>query len=286
MRMEFGQVADDADIIAEWFRSFDLNVHNSRIERYASLIHDIAKQIESGSPDGLSSDSIEHIKALFEYGELSIIFRAFENNAPEGLKNLLEKIVSGPFSYVDESGNNTSARNFAFEANLGSRLDLADLPVSFAHTGDVMSEFENKAIYFQCKRLASVKQSRKRVSAACKQIQTDLKNHTGSGAFGYVGLDITKVCDEKDFLLKDVSVSAIEARLSDSRKRFITDNLDNQGINFGKNTLGVLVRNACICLIENDDSYMFIQGYTVANKPGISDHHKQFSNRFYNRLTA
>ena len=286
MRMEFQQVADDADIIVEWFRSFDLNVHNSRIERYASLINDIAKQIETSSSDGLSSDSIEHIKALFEYGELSTIFHAFKNNAPEGLKYLLEKIVSGPFSYVDESTKNTSARNFAFEANLGSRLDLADLPVSFAHSGDVTSEFESKAIYFQCKRLSSVKQSRKRVSAACKQIQTDIRKHPGSRAFGYVGLDITKVYDEKDFLLKGASVAAIESRLSDSRKRFITDNLDNQGINFGKRTLGVLVRNACICLIENDDSYMFVQGYTVANKPGISAHHMQFSNRFYNKLTS
>lgn len=286
MRMEFRQVAKDADDIVEWFRTFDLNVHNSRIERYAKLVHEIAAKIRTSSPEGLSADSINHIKTLYEYGELAVIYRAFKSNPPAGLNYILEKVVSGPFSYVDETSQNSSARNFAFEANLGSRLDLAMLPVSFVHTGDVKSEFENVAVYFQCKRLTSSKQARKRVSAACKQIKRDIQNHSGSSVFGFVGLDITKVCDENELLLSDDSVSAIESRLSDSRKRFINDHLDNQNISFGKRTIGVLVRNACICLIENDDSYMFIQGYTVATKPRMSPDHKAFSNRFYKRLTA
>lgn len=283
MRMEFEQVAKDADDIVEWFRSFDLRVDGSRINRYAKLIHEIAIQLDRD--DGLNSDSLEHVMALFEYGELSVVHQAFNENPPSGLEKLLGKMVSGPFSYVDESDQNSAARNFGFEANLGSRLNLANLTVSFDHSGDVYSELNGYALYFQCKRLSSLKQIKKRLKAASKHIGKDVKRHLGSKVYGFIGLDVTKVCEDNGMPLIDDCIESIEARLKQSRNQFISDYIEKLDISYGGKVIGILVRNACVSLVKNDESYMYIQGYTLVNIPNTSSVQYGISEELYKQLT-
>lgn len=286
MKMDFKQVAQNADDIVEWFKSYGLRVQSTRLDRYAKSIHDIASTVENNPEEGLSADSEEHVRVLYEFGELSVVYDAFKTDSPEGLDNLLKKILAGPVSHLHESEKNAGARNFLFEANLGSRLRLSKFPVSFKGSGDVESEFNSALLYFQCKRLLSVKQTRRRISAACKQLRKDYERHSGNNAFGAVGLDITKVTDNNKTLIHGMSVDAVEEILSKSRKEFITKHIESERISYGKKTLGILIRNSCVCLTQNNESFMFVQGYTFAKKPNMSNKERIVADEFFEQLTT
>lgn len=284
MKLEFQEIADESQKICEWLESFGFNVDPTRVARYRERLTQIAVNLENDTPEIINENLKPYLQALFEYGELSVLYQSFHENVPEGLHGLLMKLVSGPFSYIDENNKNSGPRNFAFEATLGARISMADLPVSFNYSGDVNSEIDGVSLYFQCKRLTSLKQTRTRLSKAAKQLRTDFKNHKGKMPLGFIAVDITKLNNPEGITMVAETTGEVEQQNVDFRHAFINDHIQDLKISGPKKLIGIVVRSAYLCFDKQTQAYTFNQGYTIANMGGISVFQRSISDRFHDAL--
>lgn len=280
MNLEFQELAEESELICEWLESFGLSISPTRIARYRERLTQIVENLDRDTPENINADLTPYLQALFEYGELSVIYQAFVENSPDGLSTLLKKLVSGPFSFIEESANSSSARNFAFEASLGARISMANLPVSFRYTGDVFSEVTGTPLYFQCKRLSSIKQVRSRISYALKQLTVDISGHKGSKAQGFVALDITKLNNPDGVTMIADTTAEVESQNREFRNAFVHDYIEDIKVRLPKNLIGILVRSAYLCFDKENQAYTFDQGYTVAHMSHNSDAQRTISDTF------
>ena len=285
MELKFQQIADESNEIFDWIASFGLDVNRGRVGRYRENLAEIAHSIKNNSTQDINDNIQHYLQALYEYGELSVIYQAFRINPADGLEDLLAKLISGPYSMQEETEKNVHPRNFAFEATLGARMSFVDLKPSFKYTGDVFCESNGIPLYFQCKRLSSMKQTRKRISKAAEQIDTDIKRHRGSKAQGIIALDATKLINPDNITMIATTSTELESLNSNLRDSFIREYVEALGIKGPKRLIGILVRSSCLGFNEEKNAYTFYQGYTVANISGISDYQRSISDRFVATLT-
>ena len=106
-------------------------------------------------------------------------------------------------------------------------MSFANLPVSFKYTGDVNSEIDRVPLYFQCKRLTSIKQTRARLSKAAKQLNSDFKKHKGKMPLGFIAVDITKLNNPEGITMVAETTREVEEQNSNFRHAFIDSNIQD-----------------------------------------------------------
>ena len=286
MEVQFKKLAEEAHKLCSWLESHGLNVSPTRVARYTEYLDNITSNLENDTPENINEKIDEYLHALFEHAELSVIYQAFKNESPEGIEGLLHKIVSGPFSYLQESQKNTGPRNFAFEASLGARMALANIPVSFNYNGDVFSEVRGIPLFFQCKRLVSLKQVRSRISKASKQLRKDYSAHKSKISYGFIALDITKLVNPGAVTMLADSAQEVEAQNSEFRQAFIDEYVQDLKVSHHKRTIGIVVRSAYLCFNKQAGSYSFNQGYTIAELAGITSAQKIVFDIFHEEIMS
>jgi hypothetical protein len=149
-------------------------------------------------------NDVERLKALFptaltplfEANDLVTIHRGLQHAGLESyIKTGMQKIVSGPRSYIDEDPTKGSneARNVTFELMVAERLHTGGLVLDPTLRADVAVKVGNRRALIECKRPQSERQLAQRVIEARDQLKRSYQSALRPGCYGLIAIDLTKL---------------------------------------------------------------------------------------------
>lgn len=227
----------------QWVDSYlGIRIINTRIEQYMKYLSD------KKSFDSLD-DAKKYILTIKEVEEFLIVYRAFKNEKNEKIIAKVKNVVSGKYYRIEGiSQEREVSRDFLHELSIAARLKKSGLEVDIESECDVVTSFENRKVYIECKRVRSEEQLYKRIKSANSQI---IKRIGLKKAFScaYLVIDITDLLtksfdiehfnDKKHF--SSVSLDKIKV-FSANHGESIRKKVDNKvyGVIFYSHFLGVL----------------------------------------------
>lgn len=188
---DFASLASTSEEALRWVMSLGVRTRNTRFDKYLKRIKEIENNSVNGTMAQLDDKSDIYFDALYEFSDLSYAHQTFFGKEPDGLTDLLSKLVKGPELTRMENENNSTARNFSFETVLGARLAGSGFNISFTMSGDIYAGPVPFPVYIQCKRPRSLSSLNRRMVEASKQLQKDLENEENKLAIGIIAIDAT-----------------------------------------------------------------------------------------------
>lgn len=207
----------------QWVDSYlEIRIINTRIEKYMKYLSD------KKSFDSLD-DAKKYILTIKEVEEFLIVYRAFKNERNEKIIAKVKDVVSGKYYRIEGiSQEREVSRDFLHELSIAARLKKSGLEVDIESECDVVTSFENRKVYIECKRVRSEEQLYKRIKNANLQI----KNRIGLkklSSCGYIVIDVT-----------DLLTKSIDIEYFNDKKHFSSLSLDK--IKVFSNNYGEAIR--------------------------------------------
>jgi hypothetical protein len=128
-------------------------------------------------------ESNELLEACAEFPYLSV----------PGLRDRLERVLSGTGALKQETPETGAPRNFLFELVMASTLKRAGYYVHLDRIEDVYFEISGIPCFMECKRVHSQRKLGERIGLAADQIRMRCDSSQDSRARGIVAVDISKL---------------------------------------------------------------------------------------------
>ncbi len=206
-----------------WLRKLVEVPPNSRFPEYVKVWDAIATSSDLPS-GGISEIAIQGVidkfdpmkfrGAVHEAHELTFIHRSFLGDEAKLPRALLEKIVKGSYSELEESPTNPATahpRNFLFELTVAARLKRGGIPVELSGDADVEFNFRNYRCFAECKRLFANSSFDANFRSATSQLKNRFrkfglpKNRLGMRPLGLLFFSATKAANPTQSYLQTPS---------------------------------------------------------------------------------
>jgi len=212
----------------KWMKSIGVKISLGRTTSYENIIG-----LYKDSYKSLSANEIEGIfpgfvSSIFEVHDFIGIHESFMEISPDqltGLVNKLQKAVNGPVNSIDETHVSTASRNFLFEAVVAAKSHHPDKGINAildAHS-DSGIRIGGKKIWVECKRVTTLKQIKKNIQKASKQLEITFNKKIGSGHRGVVAVDISKILQAGDKIFVRENDSSLINSVDYLMDKFIND---------------------------------------------------------------
>ena len=130
--------------------------------------------------------------ALMEGAEVSLLLPYLQQSEPAVVSLKLKACLSGPMMPNDEDSNSNQARNIQFEIFLARTLWQAGFQPILGEHPDLKCQVDSSWFFFECKRLFSLQQLRRRIGQAAEQVQ---KNQSTAlpGTRGILAISLSRI---------------------------------------------------------------------------------------------
>jgi len=275
----------ELDAALKWLSVLKVEYSPTRFARYRKILEHVeaarieieTRRINLESPwvkDGSWYDAMRKLDAfatLFEVNELAMIHQGLAGKKLDGyLSPKLKELVSGPDSYVTESGARIKARNTGFELAVAARMATAGFLIE-PHPGlaDVVARL-NKATYIaECKRPQSEAGVFDAIRSAGKQLKTRYAQ-VSEDAVGIIALDLTKVFNPQLLVEAEVSECEIGQAITNRMNAFLNRHRAEFERVGDARTAGILLRHSLLGWSKSSRRISWVHKYGIRPMPGGS----------------
>lgn len=261
------------DEIVSWVSGFGIRVNPTRIGSYRSSFSELLHISRTKDFTNAEERINEFLNTLYEFHELQEIYKGLrEERYSEYVRPRIEKLVSGPTSYLNETTEKGDARNYGLELLLASKLSQGGIFVPPANAADASCRIDGKATYFECKRPQSVDTIEKNIKRACKQLKNRYSRSLSSLSRGIVCIDITKAFNPKFGKLKYSTEADLKLAMENAISSFEEHYLKTLHSITEKRTIAVLVRISVLAEpIDVNARIAYCQQYGLLVLPDASE---------------
>lgn len=238
-----------------WLRTLTKVPEGSRFPVYLKIWAEIVDR--SDLPNGGTSDDQirdvitkygenEYRGAIHEAFDLAFIHRAFRNCSQIIPISLLEKVVKGSFSEVEEVASKpetSQPRNFLFELTVAARFRSSGFSVVLTNDADIEFNFQNHRVFIECKRLFRSAGFDANFRKGSSQLEKRFSkfglptNLLGYRPLGILMFCITKVVNPTQSFLSVTYPNEANARLNEETLKMLRDNETRIKANLNPNTI-------------------------------------------------
>jgi hypothetical protein len=184
---------------------------------------------------------------------------------------VLKDALDGPADLQSESEKSSRGRNTMFEIAIAGRLARAGLRPTLGQEPDVHTEFHDRKIFIQCKRVFSENGISKRLVEAGKQLKRDLVHSCDPRDCGIIAISISRAFNKGDKLLVAHDEDALRRKLNDEIDAIMRVAVEDYRHVTEPKIAGVLYHLSTPAFLEGVRMYMGAHSVTVATIPGRSD---------------
>jgi hypothetical protein len=223
-------------------------------------------------------NDVERLKALFptaltplfEANDLVTIHRGLRDAGLESyIKTRMQKIVSGPRTYIDEDpakGSN-EARNVTFELMVAERLHTGGLVLDPTLRADVAVKVGNRRALIECKRPQSERQVAQRVVEARDQLKRSYQSALRPGCYGLIAIDLTKLSNPDFGIMTGVKPGEVGMVMTKHIDDFYHENSSVWARVQQAKTAGVVFRLSVLAHLGDDTVLTWCQQYAMVVFP-------------------
>ena len=192
------------DSYRKTFAEFDRIVSEGRIQQWADVANfeTLCNDLE---------ESQEILEACDQFSDLT----------KPGLRDRLEKVLSGQRELAKESLAKAEARNVLFELVMAARIDRAGFVVDLDKIEDISFKLSGRHCFVECKRVHSAKKLPTRIEEAAKQISRRCNHSSNSKARGLIALDVSKIENPGAFLLSCQTENQVPREIKQHLQAFV-----------------------------------------------------------------
>lgn len=251
------QAINEYEEACRWIESLGLPYSRGRFRLYHESIKNSLKTIrEVKEPDAKVDEFIKYLNSYAEAIELIRLKNSFSGRKHEEYIDKLRHVASGqPFR---NSSKSDSSRNFGFELSMAARLITAGYETDINQLADIVSKINGRNIYFECKRIKSIKKLRERVKAANLQLKRRLLKDKSSGARGIAAINVTDILNPQyNFVVAD-SAEEIKKSHSNQMNEFVISNETILKTKAIKKILGLICEYNLYGFVRNEKPFDII----------------------------
>lgn len=142
----------------------------------------------SGDKMGFASKELHELSDILE--NIALTYDDLSEESKTFIKNKIPTILSGTNFTVDETPNNSAARNYQFELRLASKFVTAQYKnISFAEHPDLLVTVESRPYAFECKRILG--NPEKKISSNIEAAIDQLRTNSNAYYSGVVAVDLS-----------------------------------------------------------------------------------------------
>jgi len=226
---QISDLAIEAARLVDWLESdIGIKASNTRIGEYRECVGKLSDLLSLNDYDTVNQDIPKYHGALLEIHDLLALRKSFPVPGNiQGLVALLKQCISGTIDRHDSTDVNSSARDYFFEALLGSRIFSKDLSVSFPDSSeyqpDIRALYKSQNINIQCKRLNSAKTTEKRLRKAMSQLETNWVHD--SSAYGVIAVEVSKAINPDTQIWNTENQKTAHANFTQMFNEYIDENI-------------------------------------------------------------
>lgn len=196
-RRSFVEIIDDLRQMKAWLAELGKTAAGTRLDKYAADI----RMIEDARLGDRQRELVQRfgkhrlVRSLVEGFQLSTVFRALRERPDLQIGDKLSMAVEGPALPEDERPATASnrPRNILFELLVAARLTAAGYSPTLGEQPDVAAVVSDIPVFFQCKRVMSMRGFSEAIKNARTQLERDLKAE--QQAVGVIAIDLAKAVD-------------------------------------------------------------------------------------------
>jgi hypothetical protein len=202
----------------------NIRVDSTRLDSYRKTFAEFEKIInERRIQQWTNTAKIETLlNDLEESQEILEASDQFSNLNKPGLRDRLEKVLSGQRELAKESLAKAEARNVLFELVMAARIDRAGFVVDLDRIEDVFFDLFGRPCFVECKRVHSANKLRTRIEEAARQIGKRCNDSQSSKARGIIALDVSKIENPGTFLLSCQTGNQVLKEIKQDLQAFVT----------------------------------------------------------------
>jgi hypothetical protein len=117
----------------------------------------------------------------------------FQDLSTPGLRQRLEKVLSGTEELEQETASGGEPRNILFELVMAAALKQAGFQVHLDQIGDVVFKISGLPCFMECKRVHSQQKLAERIKGAARQIGRRCDGSQDSRSAGVIAVDVSKL---------------------------------------------------------------------------------------------
>jgi hypothetical protein len=231
---------------------------SSRFYVYQKILKEIVDS--SDLPNGGTSEN-QMDKIIEKYGENAVrgatletdelieIHNAFRNQPNIIPKSVLDKIVSGKPSEVEEDvtkSKSSEPRNILFELTVAATIQSSGLYVKLNDDADVTFNFRTNKVFFECKRFFREKNFESNLRIANEQLLNRYqrfglpKDLRGISPIGFTCFSLTKMFNPKQLFLQTDSDYDVRLKIDAVLNELVIKHSELIRRKTHKNTVGML----------------------------------------------
>jgi hypothetical protein len=270
----------DLESAMQWMQSLGINISDGRMVDYRQAAKAWVELLNRGGRE------IEDLQvqpgvasATFEVPAFLDIHQAFKNEKLSTLGGLvakLKKAVQGPSDFQNETHENSTARNFLFEAVTAAKVHnpakgtraILNAP---SDTGFELGRFK---VWIECKRIASQQQLGSRVAKACVQLKRTLERHPQTLQRGLVAIDISKliILPPPQYVFEVALESEIGLHTARMVDKYIEDHWqewEDEYVGKDPRIIGTMLRLTLIATSRDRVTYVHVSQWGINPRRGI-----------------
>jgi hypothetical protein len=205
-------------------RQANIRVDSTRLDSYRKTFAKVEKIISEGRvrqlPDEVDFETL--LNDLEESQEILEACDQFSDLSKPGLRDRLEKVLSGQRELAKESLAKAEARNVLFELVMAARIGRAGFVVDLDRIEDVFFDLFGRPCFVECKRVHSANKLRARIEEAAKQIGRRCDDSRSAKARGLIALDVSKIENPRTFLLPCQTENQVLQEIKQHLQAFVT----------------------------------------------------------------
>ena len=269
----------------EWINSLGLNYRPTRFAAYKKdfeLFFNPDNEDKINLDEDLLADLHTYMNASLEAVELIRIRNAFKEDNHKDFINILKKTLSGtPFK---NSKNSDQSRNFTFELAVASRFLKAGYEVDLSSIADLICIINGRKIFIECKRIQSIRQLRKRVKEANKQVAKRLKKDNSIGSRGMVAISLTDIINPKSRVVVTKNIESLKKQNTDFLNGFVLNKSEDLSAGKDGKCLGILCEFSRQGMVLNEEGLVVSSRCSTIYTYFRKQNDKDFLNSFWEKL--
>ncbi len=251
------EVIKEYEEACRWIESLGLPYYRSRFGLYHESIKNslrIVREVEQ--PDEKVNEFIKYLNSYAEATELIRLKNSFLGRKHEEYIDKLRHVTSGqPFR---NSSKTDSSRSFGFELSMAARLITAGYETDINQFADIVSKINGRNVYFECKRIKSIKKLRDRVKSANLQLKNRLLKDKSTGARGIAAINVTDILNPQcNFVVADTA-GEIKKSHSNRMNEFVISNETLLKTKASRKTLGIICEYNLYGYVRNEKPFDII----------------------------
>jgi hypothetical protein len=272
----YRDLSKSLESVDAWLCERGLKQQTDRIRTNIRDIELLADAFEGGTLDQFIAEAgddrrRELMWSMAESVEFVDSIDALRKQGCEIPTKVLADALGGPADLQSESEKSSHGRNTMFEIAIAGRLARAGLRPTLGEEPDVHTEFGNRKVLIQCKRVFSENGISKRLIEAGKQLKRDLLRSCNPRDCGIIAISVSRVFNKGDKLLAARDENALRQMLNDEVDAISRVAAEDYRHVKEPKVAGVIYHLSTPALLENVAMYMGAHSLTVVAIPGKSD---------------